>query len=80
MTDLRNYVNPKTGKPAPMIAEEVHAVIVANAERLDAAIVYARDYDYNFFGFKTLERSYLLRIDGCACTPHAHAQHHPPYD
>ncbi|KAI8138191.1 ribonucleoside-diphosphate reductase large chain [Fennellomyces sp. T-0311] len=62
--DLFTYVNPKTGKPAPMISEKTHKIILANADRLNSAIIYDRDYGYNFFGFKTLERSYLLKIDG----------------
>ncbi|KAI9430551.1 ribonucleotide reductase [Lactarius indigo] len=62
--DLYNYVNPKTGRPASMISKETYEVVVANAEVLDSAIIYERDFQYNFFGFKTLERSYLLRING----------------
>lgn len=62
--DLFKYVNPKTGKKASMIAQETYDVVMENAERLNSAIIYDRDFGYNFFGFKTLERSYLLRIDG----------------
>ncbi|KAI0258190.1 ribonucleotide reductase [Gloeopeniophorella convolvens] len=62
--DLYHYVNPKTGKPASMISDETYGTIMANAETLDSAIIYERDFQYNFFGFKTLERSYLLRING----------------
>ncbi|KDQ62691.1 hypothetical protein JAAARDRAFT_171254 [Jaapia argillacea MUCL 33604] len=62
--DLYNYVNPKNGRPAGMISQETYEVIVANAQTLDSAIIYDRDFNFNFFGFKTLERSYLLRIDG----------------
>ncbi|KAF8522037.1 ribonucleotide reductase alpha subunit [Gautieria morchelliformis] len=62
--DLYNYVNPKNGRPAGMISKQMYEVVRANAELLDSAIVYNRDFDYNFFGFKTLERSYLLRIGG----------------
>ncbi|KAH9016895.1 ribonucleotide reductase [Lactarius pseudohatsudake] len=62
--DLYNYVNPKTGRDAGMISRETYDVVVANAEVLDSAIIYERDFQYNFFGFKTLERSYLLRING----------------
>ncbi|KIY71664.1 hypothetical protein CYLTODRAFT_418565 [Cylindrobasidium torrendii FP15055 ss-10] len=61
--DLYNYVNPKNNKPAGMISKEVYDVVKANAETLDSAILYTRDFNYNFFGFKTLERSYLLRIN-----------------
>ena len=64
MEDLYNMVNEKTGKPSPMISDEHMAIIRENAERLDSAVVYDRDYSYNYFGFKTLERSYLLKIGG----------------
>lgn len=62
--DLYRYVNPKNGRAAPMINEETYRVVMDNADRLNSAIIYDRDFNYNFFGFKTLERSYLLRIDG----------------
>lgn len=62
--DLYNYVNPKTSKHSPMISETTYKVVQDNAERLNSAIIYDRDFKYNFFGFKTLERSYLLKIDG----------------
>ncbi|EIW68156.1 hypothetical protein TREMEDRAFT_39705 [Tremella mesenterica DSM 1558] len=62
--DLYSWVNPKTGKHAPMIADEVYKVIMDNKDTLDAAIIYDRDFAYNYFGFKTLERSYLLRVNG----------------
>jgi len=47
-----------------MISDETYQVIKDNAEVLDSAIIYNRDFNYNYFGFKTLERSYLLRING----------------
>ncbi|KAF8157859.1 ribonucleotide reductase alpha subunit [Crassisporium funariophilum] len=62
--DLYDYVNPKNGRAAGMISQETYEIIRDNAETLDSAIIYNRDFNYNFFGFKTLERSYLLRIDG----------------
>ena len=62
--DLRTFVDPESGKHAPLISEEVHAIIMANAERLNAHIDYDRDHTYDYFGFKTLERSYLLRLNG----------------
>ena len=64
MADLYHYVNPRTGKPAGLIAEDVFQVIQENAEFLDATIIYNRDFNYDYFGFKTLERSYLLRLNG----------------
>lgn len=64
MADLYNYVNPRTGKKGPLLSDEVHEIIQANAERLDSTIIYDRDFGYDYFGFKTLERSYLLKING----------------
>jgi ribonucleoside-diphosphate reductase alpha chain len=64
MRDLYNIRNPKTGKPAPMIAEDVMDIIEKNADFLDSSIIYDRDYHFDYFGFKTLEKSYLLRIEG----------------
>ncbi|MDN3641235.1 ribonucleoside-diphosphate reductase subunit alpha [Lutimonas halocynthiae] len=62
--DLHVYVNPRTGKKASMIAEDVYQIIMDNADKLDSTIIYNRDFGYDFFGFKTLERSYLLKING----------------
>ncbi len=62
--DLHEYVNPRTGKKASMIAEDVYKIIMDNANKLDSTIIYNRDFGYDFFGFKTLERSYLLKING----------------
>lgn len=64
MTDLYEYVNPRTGKKAPMISDEVYEVIQKNADELNSTIIYNRDFNYDYFGFKTLERSYLLKING----------------
>jgi ribonucleoside-diphosphate reductase alpha chain len=64
MTDLYTYVNPRTGKKAPLLADNVYKVIKENAERLDSTIIYNRDFGYDYFGFKTLERSYLLKLNG----------------
>ncbi len=61
---LHAYIDPKTGKHAPLIADDVLDIVRANKDTLDAAVRYERDYDYDFFGFKTLERSYLLKLDG----------------
>jgi ribonucleoside-diphosphate reductase subunit M1 len=62
--DLYDYINPKNGKHQPMIADSVMDIVQKHEEELNSAIVYDRDFNYQFFGFKTLERSYLLRIDG----------------
>jgi ribonucleoside-diphosphate reductase alpha chain len=64
MTDLYLYVNPRTGKKAPLVADDVYKVIEENKEMLDSTIIYNRDFGYDYFGFKTLERSYLLKING----------------
>ncbi|WFD25021.1 ribonucleoside-diphosphate reductase [Malassezia equina] len=62
--DLYDYVNPKTKKHSPMISKETYEAVMKNRDTLDSAVIYERDFHYNFFGFKTLERSYLLRING----------------
>ncbi len=64
MTDLYTYVNPRTGKKAPLLADNVYKIIKDNEELLDSTIIYNRDFGYDYFGFKTLERSYLLKING----------------
>lgn len=64
MKDLYHYVNPRTEKKAPLLADDVYKIIRKNAEKLDSTIIYNRDFNYDYFGFKTLERSYLLKLDG----------------
>ncbi|KAI9251170.1 ribonucleoside-diphosphate reductase large subunit [Helicostylum pulchrum] len=64
LDDLYTYINSKTNKHSPMVSDQTYKVISENAERLNSAIIYDRDFKYNFFGFKTLERSYLLKING----------------
>ncbi|MEP2771118.1 MAG: ribonucleoside-diphosphate reductase subunit alpha [Fulvivirga sp.] len=64
MKRLYTYVDPKTGENAPLISKEVYGVIKKNAALLDSSIIYDRDFSYDYFGFKTLERSYLMKIDG----------------
>jgi ribonucleoside-diphosphate reductase alpha chain len=64
MSDMFHYVNPRTMKESPLLSEEVHEVIQKNAAFLDSHIIYNRDFNYDYFGFKTLERSYLLKING----------------
>ena len=61
---LYNYVDPKTGLKAPMIADDVYDIIMKNSKDIDSQIIADRDLDYDYFGFKTLEKSYLLKIDG----------------
>jgi len=62
--ELYNYVNPKTGENAQLISDEVAQVVRKYAHVLNQAVDYGRDYEYDYFGFKTLERSYLLRLNG----------------
>lgn len=64
MEDLYSYIDPKTGKKAPLIADDVFEVIKKHAQELDSTIIYDRDFGYDYFGFKTLERSYLLKLNG----------------
>lgn len=59
-----DVVNPRNGKPAGMISKETYEIVRDNADLLDSVIVYERDFHYQYFGFKTLERSYLLKING----------------
>ena len=62
--DLHKYVNPKTGQRSALIAKDVYQIIEKNGELLDSAIIYDRDFDFDYFGFKTLEKGYLLKING----------------
>ena len=64
ITDLREFIDPESGAHAPLISEEVYEIIMANKEKLDNYIDYDRDFNYDYFGFKTLERSYLLKLNG----------------
>jgi ribonucleoside-diphosphate reductase subunit M1 len=64
VSDLYHYVNPKNNRPSPMISKETYDCVMRYKEDFDSAIVYDRDFNYQYFGFKTLERSYLLKLDG----------------
>lgn len=64
MKELYNYIDPKTGEKAGLIGKETHDIIQKHKEKLDSAVIYDRDYEFDYFGFKTLERSYLLRMLG----------------
>ncbi|QHT67600.1 ribonucleoside-diphosphate reductase subunit alpha [Rhodocytophaga rosea] len=64
MKRLYTYVDPKTGENASMISKEVYEVVRKHAALFDSSIIYDRDFGYDYFGFKTLEKSYLLRVDG----------------
>ncbi|MDN4166059.1 ribonucleoside-diphosphate reductase subunit alpha [Cytophagales bacterium LB-30] len=64
MKRLYTYVDARTGENAPLLSKEAYAVVKKHAAQLDAAIDYTRDFSYDYFGFKTLERSYLMKLDG----------------
>jgi len=64
MHSLHQYIDPKTGTSAGLISDDLIKVLDANKDLIDSSIIYDRDYDFDYFGFKTLERSYLLRADG----------------
>lgn len=64
MASLYNYVNPKTGGYAPIVSKEIFDLAWSYREEIESHIKYSRDYTYDYFGFKTLEKSYLLKIDG----------------
>eukprot|EP00873_Tetraselmis_striata_P036701 jgi/Tetstr1/456965/TSEL_043634.t1 len=59
-----NHINSANGQDAPLVSKEFFDFVMANSEALDSAIIYDRDFDYDYFGFKTLERSYLLKVNG----------------
>ena len=62
--ELFHYKDPKTGGNAPLIAQDVYEIVQDNAELLDSTIIYDRDFGFDYFGFKTLEKSYLLKMHG----------------
>lgn len=64
MKRIYTYVNPVTGENAPLISKEAYKVIKQNAALLDSTIIYDRDFGYDYFGYKTLERSYLMKTNG----------------
>lgn len=62
--DLYNYVDPKTQEHAPLVSEELLEVVKNNYKKIESMIIHDRDMDFEYFGFKTLQRSYLLKING----------------
>lgn len=62
--DLHHYIDPKTNQNASLVADDVYAIIQENKEVFDSSIIYDRDFRYDYFGFKTLSRSYLMRLNG----------------
>merc|ERR1719495_3874 len=63
VADLYNYINPITGKDGPLISKQVYEIIMKHEDRINSAIVYDRDYNYDYFGIKTLQRAYLLKLN-----------------
>ncbi|XP_011311551.1 ribonucleoside-diphosphate reductase large subunit [Fopius arisanus] len=72
MSDLHNATDPITKEHTPIISKHYNDIIQKHAVKLDSAIIYNRDFSYNYFGFKTLERSYLLKINGKVAERPAH--------
>jgi ribonucleoside-diphosphate reductase alpha chain len=64
MEDLYNYIDPKTGQRASLLANDVYEIVMNNKDVLDSSIIYDRDFRYDYFGFKTLTRSYLMKLNG----------------
>jgi ribonucleoside-diphosphate reductase alpha chain len=62
--DLYKYTNPKTGKKSPIVSKSFYDIVKKYSDELDSAIVHSRDHNFDYFGFKTLEKSYLLKING----------------
>jgi ribonucleoside-diphosphate reductase alpha chain len=61
---LHSFVDEGTKLSVSLISDKTHRIICENAEEIDAMIVHDRDYLIDYFGFKTLERSYLFSING----------------
>ena len=65
--DLYDYINPETNEPAGIINDLTYEVVMKNKQKLDGAIIHERDFDFEYFGFRTLEKSYLLKTNGEVC-------------
>ena len=59
---LHKFVD-SCGRPAPLLCDKTYQVIIDNADKINAKIDYSRDFNYDFFGYKTLEKAYLLRVE-----------------
>jgi ribonucleoside-diphosphate reductase alpha chain len=70
--DLYSYIDPETNQPAGLINEETYEAVMKNKQKYDGAIIHERDFNFEYFGFKTLEKSYLLKMNG---TPSESPQH-----
>ena len=62
--DLYKYIDPNTGKHSPIVSESFFNIVNKHSDDIDSAIVHSRDHNFDYFGFKTLEKSYLLKING----------------
>ena len=62
--DLYRYIDPRTGLHSPIVSEVFYKLVKGHSDEIDSAIVHSRDHNFDYFGFKTLEKSYLLKIDG----------------
>ena len=62
--DLYTYIDPETGKPASLINDGTYNVVMENKDTFDSAVIHDRDFNFEYFGFKTLEKSYLLKLYG----------------
>ena len=64
VSELYHYIDPKTGERAGLIGDDTFRIVQKHKEKLDSALIFDRDFDFDYFGFKTLERSYLMRMNG----------------
>ena len=62
--DLYNYVDPNTRKHSPVVSQDFFKIVQKHSDELDSAIVHSRDHNFDYFGYKVLERSYLLKLNG----------------
>jgi ribonucleoside-diphosphate reductase alpha chain len=62
--ELHSYIDPETNQPAGLISDETYNVVMSNKNKLDSAVIHDRDFNFEYFGFKTLEKSYLLKMYG----------------
>jgi len=61
--DLYNYVNPNTDEKGSLISKKLYRIVMSNKKKINSSIIYDRDYNYDYFGIKTLQKSYLLQIN-----------------
>jgi len=70
--DLYHYIDPETGKPAGLINDSTFEAVQKNKDKFDSAIIHDRDFSFEYFGFKTLEKSYLLKMHGVSAESPQH--------